>query len=145
MPKRHSVKTVITPYELQGSDDDKAWIKFKPPTMQEAQNLRLIKQGIDKQTEKALNDYALELNKPVSELTDDDKELAYNNAGLTEDVMNKANEMLAGFILEWNWVDDNDEPLPQPKDDFTVFGKLYPQEYSHVMSLFSTDSNTEKN
>ena len=145
MPKRHSVKTIITPYELQGSEEDQAWIKFKPPTMGEAQELRLIQQDVNLKIERALSDYSAEINKPIAELTDEDKQLAFDKAGLTDDVMNKANQVLAQFILEWNWVDDNDSPLPQPKDDFRVFDLLYPQEYSHVMSLFNSGDNNEKN
>ena len=34
------------------------------------------------------------------------------------------NELLVKMIQEWNWVDDEGNPLPLPKDDPTVLDKL---------------------
>jgi hypothetical protein len=141
MPKRHSIKHVITPFDLQGSEGDEAFIKYKPPTMQEAQNLRTMQQEINLKSERALSDYAAELGKLVTELTDGEKMLAYDKVGLTDVVINKGNETIASFILEWNWVDDDGNALTQPKDDPTVLVKLYPQEYNYVMSLLSGNSD----
>jgi len=38
--------------------------------------------------------------------------------------LNAAIKTLAPHIREWDWVDDDDEPLPLPKDDESVIEQL---------------------
>lgn len=141
MPSRLSIKTLPTP-EIQGDD---SYIKYRPVTIEEARELRTKVTEVQNLQNKALTEYAVSQNKAVADLTDEEKETAYETSGLTDDLLNFADKQLSKFILEWNWVDDDGNPLPQPKDDYTVMGKLYTHEYSFIMSLFNPDENRAKN
>jgi len=33
-------------------------------------------------------------------------------------------DLLRSHVLEWNWVDDNGDPLPQPQESVEVFDEL---------------------
>ncbi len=35
-------------------------------------------------------------------------------------------------VLEWNWTDDEDQPLPQPKDDAGVLDDLTDEEFNFL-------------
>jgi len=37
-------------------------------------------------------------------------------------------ELVRGYVMAWNWVDDNGVPLPQPQDGPEVFEELTIQE-----------------
>lgn len=139
MPSRLSVKTLPTP-EIQGDD---SWIKYRPITIEEARLLRVQFTEVQKRQEKSLTDYAIAHNKAVADLTEDEKNTAYELSGLTDDVLNLADKQLARFIVEWNWVDDDGNSLPQPKDDHTVLSKLYTHEYTFVMKLFNPEDNSK--
>jgi hypothetical protein len=141
MPSRLSIKTLPTP-EIQGDD---SYIKYRPVTIEEARELRTKVTEVQNLQNKALTEYAVSQNKAVADLTDEEKETAYETSGLTDDLLSFADKQLSKFILEWNWVDDDGNPLPQPKDDYKVMGKLYTHEYSFIMSLFNPDENRAKN
>ena len=55
----------------------------------------------------------------------------------------------AAHVLEWNWVDDDGEPFPQPQDDPAVLGKLTMAEMSVIEDVISglkaPDPGTLKN
>lgn len=139
MPSRLSVKNIPTP-EIQGDD---SWIKYRPVTIEEARELRSKVSEVQSKQDKALVDFAVSKNKAVADLTEDEKNNAYETSGLTDDLLNFADMQLAKFIIEWNWVDDDGNPLPQPKNDFTVLGKLYTHEYSFIMRLFNPEDNSK--
>lgn len=40
------------------------------------------------------------------------------------DVVGRLGGMLSPFVVAWNWVDEDGEPLPQPKMNEDVFGEL---------------------
>ena len=40
------------------------------------------------------------------------------------DIFGLTMDILKTHVLEWNWVDDDGEPLPQPKDDPDVIDQL---------------------
>lgn len=44
-------------------------------------------------------------------------------------------EMVANHILDWNWIDDEGEPLPLPKDDPAVVDELTNQETEYLAEL----------
>lgn len=142
MPSRSSVKTIATPIELMGDD---AWITYRPITINEARELQEKSTDIQKRQDKALSDYAKNLGVSVDVLTDEQKNKAYDEAGLTSEVIDFSDREFAKYILDWNWVFENNEPMPKPCEDYTVLGKLYPDEYQYIMSLFRPKENTEKN
>jgi len=47
-------------------------------------------------------------------------------------------------ILEWNWVDDDDEPLPLPKDDPEIFDKLTQQEFEFLVDAVGRRREAEE-
>lgn len=64
----------------------------------------------------------------------DAKELEAKAAGLsgrerTEVVFESVSER----IVEWNWVDDNEKPLPLPSEDPTVRERLYEKEIEFLL------------
>lgn len=57
------------------------------------------------------------------------KEIAAQVANMTDE--EKAESVLQDMrdrILEWNWVDDDGQPLPLPSEDPDLFDRLYEQE-----------------
>lgn len=40
------------------------------------------------------------------------------------DVIGRLGGMLSPFVVGWNWIDEDGEPLPQPKGNEDVFGEL---------------------
>lgn len=140
MPNRLSVKTVPTP-TIQGDD---SYIKYRPITMNEARDLREKTKEIENKRTKALADYSAKINKPVADFTEDETNLAFEYAGLTDEVLNFIYKEFSKFILEWNWVDDDGKPLAQPNTDYKVLGVLYSHEYNFILNLFNPQ-DTEKN
>ena len=53
---------------------------------------------------------------------------ASDDPELVKALNEKANEMLAEFVMDWNWVDDDDKPLPKPKGKPAVFDLLLTNE-----------------
>jgi len=43
-------------------------------------------------------------------------------------------------VIEWNWVDDDDNPLPLPKDDPEVFDKLTDEEFAFLSVALSAST-----
>lgn len=56
-------------------------------------------------------------------------------------------QMLADHIIEWNWVDDEGESLPLPKDDPEAIGRLTNSEADFLSELLipKGESDTVKN
>ena len=52
---------------------------------------------------------------------------------------------LKSHIYEWNWVDDNSEPLPQPKDDPSVIDGLAEFETVFLSKCISGSEADAKN
>jgi len=44
-------------------------------------------------------------------------------------------KMLKDHVLAWNWVDDNDEPLPLPKDQPDVLDELTNEEVEFLAGI----------
>lgn len=101
MPKRQSTKTIPTP-EMQGDD---SWIKVRPPTYKEAKKQRKLIREIEFRRE-AIEGAGGDIVKE-HEIED---ELEQN--GL---------EAMASFFVEWNWVDDDENPLEQPFNNPAAF------------------------
>ena len=43
-----------------------------------------------------------------------------------------ARQYIAGFILDWNYVNDDSEPLPKPHKNTEVIGDLLQEEFKHI-------------
>lgn len=53
-------------------------------------------------------------------------------------------DTIADSIVEWNWVDDNDEPLPLPTDDETIIDRLNSDEVTFLAEAL-VGANRAKN
>jgi len=54
-------------------------------------------------------------------------------------------KMLADHLLDWNWVDDEDNPLPLPKNDPSVIDELTSAESEFLANLLMGEDKAEKN
>jgi hypothetical protein len=54
-------------------------------------------------------------------------------------------EMVKDHVVEWNWVDDNGDPLPQPRDDPAVVELLSNDEISVLALGIRGDLEKQKN
>ena len=53
---------------------------------------------------------------------------------------------LASRVIEWNWSDENEVPLPLPKDDPTVLDRLTDEELTCLTrAIFGTAKEGSKN
>ena len=51
-------------------------------------------------------------------------------------------DILTKHIIEWNWVGDDDEPLPTPRDDPKVMDDMTDEE-SELLVMLLTNSDTK--
>lgn len=49
-----------------------------------------------------------------------------------------AEELVRESVINWNWTDDNDEPLPSPAQDKTVIEKLTAEEVSFLVTKITS-------
>lgn len=54
-------------------------------------------------------------------------------------------EALALVTEEWNWVDDDGSPLPQPKDNPAVFDQLTGEEIEFITDRMNGNVKSKKN
>jgi len=141
MPKRQATRKVAT-IEIMGDD---SYLVYRPITVQEQRELMTQSKEYQTEVEKHTQLFADALGKKVADLTDTEQKQALATLDNAEEMMHFMDKTLAERIIEWNWVDDNDESLPAPIDDWQVMLKLYSHEYEFIHSLFSNSDKTEKN
>jgi len=101
MPKRSNTLTIFSPPELQGDD---AFIVVRSPSTGTMQNYReLIGSLIARQ-----NKYA------------DTPEFGLKSIEIAGEVENAGHNLIREHVISWNWVDDDDNPLPQPNEDGAI-------------------------
>lgn len=54
-------------------------------------------------------------------------------------------EAMAITVMEWNWVDDDGQPLPQPADNPAVFAKLTAEEIEFIADRMNGNVKSKKN
>lgn len=135
MPSRQ-FRRIETP-ELQGDD---SFVLVRSISVEKARELRLAISEINSENEKAIKEF--ETTNDVI-LSEDERDDFLVTTGREDKVNKLMAGLLSTLIVQWNWVDDNNNPLPQPKDDPGVFAKLTTDEYLFVSSLLS--GNSEKN
>ncbi len=97
MPERQRIQ-VINAEEVQGKD---SWVKIKAMTVEQFNRKQAVSRGVQ-----GLKPDAENYEARVTEL----------------DV--ESNALMAECVLEWNWVDDDGNPLPQPAGNPEVFKTL---------------------
>ena len=116
-----NVKTVKTP-ELQGDD---SWVKIKRPTVGQIE----------------------ELMKRTGKVEDLDSVEDKNSPEAVQAVLTSVEftrEMVSGFVLDWNWVDDAGEPLPNPFGNPEVVKLLTDAELSELVKMLTIDAEDVK-
>ena len=53
--------------------------------------------------------------------------------------------LLAKHVVKWNWVDDEGEPLPSPKEDPDVIDELTNAESEYLVGLLMGEKGEAKN
>jgi len=139
MPKRANKKVNrIISTEMQGDD---SWVDILVLTVEEARELETQYNALGKR---------VNLAKHEAEITQDSENGAYPKA-LQE--LESAQSALGDFtfavlekcVLDWNWVDDDENPLPKPTTE-GAFQKLFMSEYTWlVKKSIGTDEKKETN
>lgn len=116
MPQRQSIITYDST-EVQGEG---SWIK-----------VRLVTHGEQKQI---LKEYGGVAGKSVSDI----------GVEATMEMSAANDRLVASKIFDWNWVDDEGDPLPLPKDDPTVIDQLTEFEHSFIASAMRGEGERKK-
>ena len=66
-------------------------------------------------------------------------------AGSTLETFDAGASIIAEHVVEWNWVDNDGEPLPQPKDDPSVVDELTSDEYKRLSEIILGSEDQRKN
>jgi len=131
MPSR-KVKKRIKTEEVQGKD---SYVVMTSLKVYEMRSLRKKQADSRKQRndyQKTLQAYsaALESGKTTADLVIPE-EPDYI------DPVEEGLELLKQHVIEWNWVDDEGEPLPQPKDDPEVIYQMTDDETKFLTEILS--------
>lgn len=59
------------------------------------------------------------------------------------DSMSFNDKVVTACLVEWNWVDDDGEPLPLPSDDPEVLNRLYAPEYQLLVQRVTDGINVQ--
>lgn len=57
--------------------------------------------------------------------------------------MKMSEQLIFDYVYDWNWVDENDKPLPLPKDDPTVIDSLTQTEIEFIAGLMSNKADKD--
>jgi len=101
MPKRKNTKQIPSP-ELQGED---SWIEMKAPKVGDMKTYRKCIGGLIKKQHKLQASDKMQTPEMIDVLT------AIEAAG---------HDFILEHIVAWNWVDDDDKPLPQPHEEGAI-------------------------
>lgn len=141
MPKRQATRKVST-VEIMGED---SFVVYRPIKVKEQRELMETSKGFQKSILDHTEAFAVSIGKKVSELTADEEKQAVSTLDDANEMLHFMDKTLAERIVDWNWVDDDDEKLPIPADDWEVVLTLYAHEYDFIHGLFAATGDTEKN
>lgn len=125
MPKRLSNQRIISS-EMQGDD---SWIEIIPPTMEEMKAYRKSVKPLQERLEQLKKEGKSLTSLEISEVND-----AIDEAG---------KGLISQYVKAWNWVDNDDNPLPQPAEKGAV-DKLNLREVKWIMKQFQFDDAEKK-
>lgn len=124
MPKRQSVKKINSD-EVQGEG---SYIVITSPKVKEMDKHRKeLKPAYEKMQK--LND------------SNDTESLEYLE--LSEQIETAGRDLIIRFVKEWNWVDDDENPLPPPHEE-GVLNMLTLQELKWLSAQFSVSISEKK-
>lgn len=125
MPKRQSTLQIIST-EMQGSD---SWIKIIPPTMEQMKDYRNSIRPMQERLEQLR--------------AEGKKETAIEIQQVNDEIGEAGKVLIAQYVSKWNWVDNDDNPLPQPSEPGAV-DKLNMREIKWIMRQFQFDEAEKK-
>lgn len=125
MPKRQSTQRVMSP-EMQGDD---SWIEITAPTMEQMKGYRKQLRPLQERLEQLKKEGKTESSVEVQEINE-----AIGEAGKI---------LVSQYVKSWNWVDDDDVPLPQPSEKGAV-DTLNLREIKWIMKQFQFDDSEKK-
>jgi hypothetical protein len=119
MPQR--IKTIRVPSaHIQGVD---SWVDVKPMTVEQ----------FNKNTE---------LMRRAQQIPEDMGEDELDV--LREQLDREQRELAADCVVGWNWVDDEDKPLPQPAGNPDIFNALTMAEFKFIGEAMNKSMSIEK-
>jgi len=125
MAKRRSIRRVDTE-ELQGEGSFVVVSAVKTKEIKKTRKLSLEAE----QAQKAVN----KLRKAGDEDIEDVESFDGFQAGL---------DMIQRHLVDWNWVDDDDVPLPKPKDHPEVVDELSTDEVTYLADLLTGEGESK--
>ena len=125
MAKRQSVKKVSTE-ELQGEG---SFVVVSAVKTKEIKTTRRLSKAAE-QAQKAVD----KLRKAGDEDIEDAESFDGFQAGL---------DMIQRHLVDWNWVDDEDVPLPKPKDHPEVVDELSTDEVTFLANLLTGEEESK--
>lgn len=125
MPKRQSTQRVMSP-EMQGDD---SWIEITAPTMEQMKGYRKQLKPLQERLEQLKKEGKTESSVEVQEINE-----AIGEAGKS---------LVSQYVKAWNWVDNDDAPLPQPAEKGAV-DTLNLREIKWIMKQFQFDDSEKK-
>ena len=125
MPKRQST-TRHDSDAVQGAD---SWVETRNPTWGEKKALR--REAVTTTSQVVLDD-AMEPEERIK--------LRLDQMDATNDW---AAEQVIKFVVAWNWVDDDGDPLPTPKDDPSVLDRLTSVEMEFLAAAVIEEYNRD--
>jgi hypothetical protein len=106
MPQRQNITTVPTEH-LQGAE---SWVKVRSITVEDWERRQKI-------------------------LADGKKAAEANDVEAAMKTETEYRELVARYILDWNWLDDDGQPLPCLAEDISVFNKLTMEEANFLSNV----------
>ena len=126
MPQRVSSRKEPSE-EVQGED---SWVELTGMKVKEMKEQQVAAAA----TRKARKDYQKKLKAHQKlQLTQPDLE-DLDDFETDIDALGYGIGKLKVHVLDWNWLDDNGDPLPKPKEDETVFDELTTDEVTFIIN-----------
>lgn len=119
MPARKRTHRIPSP-DIQGDD---SWVELNLVSVAEAEELQAAYR---------------KLQEIEDESDDDDDDDEASDIDRVKEIINDAHSLLSKYVLNWNWVDDDGEPLDAPHNNAQVIKKLLPNELQFIMRNLTT-------
>lgn len=126
MPKRQNVRRIDS-LEVQGDD---SWVEIVSPKIEEVKAQQASMQPIRDE----LATIELELKKEGLTQAEINSNPRY--AAVNQRLSDEGTKLMAAYVKDWNWVDDDGEPLPKPAGNEKAFGQLTVGELTWLSNNF---------
>lgn len=126
MPKRQSHTKTVKSTELQGDD---SWVIINMPTVEQARAMDDQMKAYSRQV-----DLAEHKVKSLANAEHEDYASALTELALAQELLGDFSiGIIARYVMDWNWVDDEGVPLPKPHAE-GVSDKLYMSEFRWLIA-----------